>query len=278
MVFLILNWAKAAVLAVIQGVSTVLPLTDSGFTTVARKLLGLSLAGSDDRFFTSLLYILIALVILLTFRRDWIFALRHVPRRKNRKPTAAQTKAALGKRMLLLIVFGFLFGLPGILLSGYTAPWQTNLPRLSLLMILGGLFIFSCDRVGHGKRTLTEVTLKDAFLVGLFQALGMIPGFSPMGLGMVMGIWLGMEPVFSVRFSCLLLAPGLFLRGAIGIFSNMSGVPFSVSWIPAAALCILFTYLSLRLLRFVAHRRTLGEFSLPVWGASLFTFLLYLFS
>ncbi len=276
--FLVLDWLEAIVLSAVQGVSSVLPLSDSGFTAIARRLLGLPLNGSGDRLFSSILRILIALVIFLTFRQDWIHALRHIPQRRGRKPTIGQTKALLGRRMLLLMMVGFVFSLPGLFVNQYAQVLQTQFMRLSLIMIPGGLLIFTCDRVGHGKRTITEATVKDALLVGLFQALGMIPGLSPVGLGIVMGIWLGMEPSFSIRFSCLLLAPSLVLQGIWGIAVSAEAGSFALSWIPAALVCILCTYLSLRLLRFVSQRRTLGDFALPIWGASVFTFILYLFS
>ena len=65
----------------------------------------------------------------------------------------------------------------------------TALFVLALLMVLGGIFVFSIDRVGHGRRGIMEATVLDAFLVGLFHSVGMIPGFSPVGLGIVGWEW-----------------------------------------------------------------------------------------
>ncbi len=275
---MVLKWLQAVILGAVQGISGVLPLSGSGFTSIARRLLGLPLDGSADRFFSAVLCILIALVILITLRKDWLYAFQPMPRKRNSKATPAQIRAALSKRMVFLMFFGLVISLPGLVLERFIAPWQTRFMRLSLLMILGGLLTFTCDRVGHGKRAMAEATVKDAFLVGLFQLLGTVPGLSPVGLGIVMTVWLGMEPSFGIRFSCLMLVPGMILRGIAGILMNLQSVNFSLSWIPGAIACVIFTYLSLRLLRYVAQRRTLGEFSLPIWGAALFSFLLYLFN
>ncbi len=274
---MVLKWLQAILLAAVEGIGTVLPLSSAGFASITRKLLGLPLDGSGDQFFSAVMSVLIALVILVTLRKDWIYAFQPMPRKRGGKATPAQIRAALSKRMVFLMFFGLFLSLPGLVLERFVTPWQTRFLCLALVMVLGGLLTFSCDRVGHGKRAMAEATVKDAFLVALFQLIGTVPGLSPVGLGIVMAVWLGMEPSFGVRFSCLMLVPGLILRGIVGIFSNLENVYFSLSWIPGVLSCILFTYLSLRLLRFVAQRRTLGEFSLPIWGAAIFTFLLYLF-
>lgn len=275
---MILSWLQAILLAVVQGICCVLPLTDSGFSSIARKLMGLPLSGSSDGLLLGILWIVIAIVILATFREDWRYALWHDSTRKGRHASeTAQLRSGMSARMIILMLAGLLPNIPALLGLEYVSALREKLLPLTGVLILGGLLIFSCDRVGHGRRELTEVTLADGLLVGLFQAIGLLPGLSAVGLGIVMGIWRGMEPAFSVRFSCLLLVPVLLIRGLVGIYSYSSS-GFQTAYLLAAAVCALCAYLSLRLLRFVAQRGKVGEFAYPVWGAAVFTFILFLFS
>lgn len=272
-----LRLSQTLLLSLIEGISAVLPLSDSGFAVLGRKLLGLPLNGSEDMLLTGLLQVTVAVVILLVFRRTWAGGFRVGTVREGRKATPGQTRAALARRMLVMMLAALPLGLPGILVSQLAAPVQDKLYLLSPILALCGILVFTCDRVGHGRRGMAEATLKDVALVCLFQCLGAVPGLSPVGLGIVMTIWLGIEPTLGIRFSCLLYAPCLLLSGVASIARGIN-TGFSFQYLLGCALCALVTYMALRLLAFVTRRGKLSEFAMPLWGAALLSIVLFLFS
>lgn len=273
-----LSWLQAIILAIVQGICSVLPLSESGFASIARKLMGLPLDGSGDGLLRGILRIVVSIVILMSFREDWRYIFSHGSAKKGRRVSESkELRTALSARMTILMLMGLLFHIPAQIGIGYVSWLSKKLLPLAATLGIGGLLIFSCDRVGHGKRGIAEVNLADGLLVGLFQAIGQIPGLSPVGLGVAMGIWRGIEPAFSVRLSCLLLAPALLVQGFVDIGTySVSG--FQPVYFLSMVICAVCAYVSLRLLRFVAQREKVGEFAYPVWGAAVFSFVLFLLS
>ncbi len=274
---MVLSWVQIMVMSAVAAMASVLPLSDSGHTIIFRKLLGLPLDASADGLLYALNCLVIALMILLVFRRE----LTHVSLRRTlgqgRRATAAQERNALRSRLITLMIVGLFPAVPFLILSGRFAVLSGRLPLVALVMAVLGLLVFSSDRVGFGKRELMEVTLADGLLIGLFLGLGTIPGLSPVTMAIVMCIWRGLSPVFSVKLSCLMAVPLLIIRCVMGIYAHW-GSGFSARYLVGMVICGLVTYLALRLARFVAQRGSMGEFSVILWGSAVFTFILSLLS
>jgi undecaprenyl-diphosphatase len=86
--------------------------------------------------------------------------------------------------------------------------------------ILFGVLLYLCDRYGAKERSADQLTLKDIVVIGMAQALALIPGTSRSGITMTAGRALGLKRVEAARFSMLLsipiiLASGLFAALAL---------------------------------------------------------------
>lgn len=273
-----LSWIHIFALAGIQGFAGILPLSDAGFLTIGRKLMGLPVDGSGDGFYSALLQIAAAVVICLVFRKDLAACMGLRARRSRRKEAVYQSEGELNHRMFLLVLIALLPMLFVLFLRPKTVALAWNLPAVAGLFLLNGLIIFLCDRVGHGRRSLPEATITDSLLLGFAQALSAIPGLSGMGLAITVGIIRGLNPGFCVRFSCLLLIPLNFIRGIVQLFTALGTARFSLSYFAGILLCGICSYFSLWLLRYMAKRESLSEFAYMAWGVGLFTFCIYLFS
>lgn len=274
---MMLSWAQVLVMSAVAAVGSVLPLSDSGHSIIFRKLLGLPLGGSADGLLYALNCLVIALMTLLVFRREFTHAsVRRIPG-QGRRVSAAQERSSLRSRLIALLIVGLFPALPFLILSGRIAVLAERLPLVAVIMAVLGLLIFSADRVGYGKRELMEVTLTDSLLIGLFLGAGMLPGLSPVTMGIVMCIWRGLSPAFSVKLSCLMAVPLLLIRFTMGIYAHW-GSGFSPKYLVGMVICGVVTYLALRLARFVAQRGSIGEFSVILWGSAAFTFILSLVS
>ena len=266
---------QTIILSFIEGFAWIVPLSDVGVVGLARKLVGLPMDGSGDGLLTAVCQAVSVLVTLLFFRKDWTAAFRTVSGRASRN-TAILTKISLAKRLTVLMSLGILPAAGYLIFQNFFLNFGMKVLFVVAMMVLGGFLIFSCDRVGHGKRSIEEAFFGDGMLVAVMQLVGCVPGLTPSGLGVAAGIWRGLTPAFSVKLSCLLLVPRLLISSAYGIVVHWGQ---GISW--WLALGVLFggigTYFALRLIRFAAMRRNLGEFAYFVWGASLFLFVLYLF-
>jgi undecaprenyl-diphosphatase len=114
------------------------------------------------------------------------------------------------------------------------------------------------DRFTAGERDVRDLTLRDALLIGLAQALALIPGVSRSGITLVAGMALGLRRDAAARFSFLLSVPAI---GAAGVFElpkvlaaeGISGAALSAGLLAA----IVSSYLSIAwLLRYLRTHKT----------------------
>ncbi|OIQ61542.1 undecaprenyl-diphosphatase [Moorella thermoacetica] len=78
---------------------------------------------------------------------------------------------------------------------------------IALTLALMGLGLWWADRVGRKRRQLDDVNLFDGIIVGISQALAIIPGVSRSGITMTAGLLTGMERETAARFSFLMSVP-----------------------------------------------------------------------
>lgn len=126
----------------------------------------------------------------------------------------------LQKRLFWWVVVGTIpavaFGL-FLKLNGYLESFRvTDLVAVNLIVY--GILLGLADRFGKQEKDFEDLTLRDAVLVGLAQALALIPGTSRSGSTMTMARFLGYKRVEAARFSFLLAIPAVAGAGLLAVF------------------------------------------------------------
>jgi undecaprenyl-diphosphatase len=160
------------------------------------------------------------------------------------------------QNLLLLIIIACVPGaLFGVLLEKQAETNFRLFPALTALTLSSfAVLLWLADRFGKAKRDIKEIDWKDAFLIGLSQALAIIPGVSRSGATMTTGLALGLKKEESARFSFLLATPiiagAAFWEGR-KIFSNalQEPIPLLLGFISAAVSSYFAVYFLLRYLR-----------------------------
>ncbi len=99
-------------------------------------------------------------------------------------------------------------------LGGYLEGFRTT-DLVAVNLIVYGLLLGIADRFGRQDKSYEDLTLRDAVLVGLAQAMALIPGTSRSGSTMTMARFLGYERVEAARFSFLLAIPAVAGAGLL---------------------------------------------------------------
>ena len=86
---------------------------------------------------------------------------------------------------------------------------------MGVASIVMALLLALAEVKGQRQRSFEQLTLSDGLLVGLAQALALIPGVSRSGSTLTAGLFLGMERATAARFSFLLGLPAVVLAGAV---------------------------------------------------------------
>jgi undecaprenyl-diphosphatase len=266
----VLDFLQAAFLGVLQGLTEFLPISSSAHLRIFPELFGW---GDPGAAFTAVVQIGTELAVLLYFRKDiWRIASAWI-----RSLYDARWRDTLDARMGWFIIVGSLpIVLLGITFKDVIENDFRNLWIIGTTLIVLGIVLGIADRVGGSERSISQLNIKHAVLLGLAQAAALVPGVSRSGATISMGRFLGYEREAATRYAFLLAIPavvgaGLFELPEIPHGENAYGpwptlfatvVSFVVGY---AAIAWLLRYVSTRsYLPFVIYRIALGGFTLTM--------------
>lgn len=195
-------------LALLQGLTEFLPISSSAHLILVPVFLGWEDQGLA---FDVAVHVGTLLAVVIHFRRDlaWILKGWFASLMPGRILTH---NAVLGWGMIL----GTLpVGVAGWLAEDWVETWlRSPLVIASATIVFGGL-LWLAQALGPQCRSLDRLTWKDALIIGLFQAVALIPGTSRSGITLTGGLLLGLDRIAAARFSFLLSIPVIFLAGGL---------------------------------------------------------------
>ncbi|MDR0357256.1 MAG: undecaprenyl-diphosphate phosphatase, partial [Clostridiales Family XIII bacterium] len=95
----------------------------------------------------------------------------------------------------------------GLLFDDYIEKVFSSVAIIGVCLIITGSLLFFAERIGSGKRGLKRAKLSNAFTVGLFQAVALLPGISRSGSTIVGGLFMGFTRELAVKFAFLISIP-----------------------------------------------------------------------
>ncbi len=191
-----MNGFEAVFLGVIQGVTEFLPVSSSGHLVLAEYFLHLEDGGLA---FDVILHMGTLVAVLAYFYRDWMAMLLSVLPGKGDDAS---------RRLLVLLIIGTVPGAVAGFLLEHAASTYFRSPWVVVCTLSGvAVLLFLADRVARHARDFSGFGKGDAALVGLSQALAIVPGVSRSGITMTCALFLGFTREAAARFSFLLSAP-----------------------------------------------------------------------
>ncbi|HOW56830.1 MAG TPA: undecaprenyl-diphosphatase UppP [Smithellaceae bacterium] len=193
-----MSFLQSVILGLLQGLGEFLPVSSSGHLIVVPWLLGWPDHGLT---FDIALHFGTLIAVVVYFWRDWISLL-------------ISGFTAAGSREGRLFWYLVLATLPGAAIGYLLEDIAEKVFRNPLLiagaLIALGILLFWADKKSKKEKQLQEITLRTSFLIGLSQALAIIPGVSRSGVTITAGLSLGLTREAATRFSFLLSAPIIF--------------------------------------------------------------------
>jgi undecaprenyl-diphosphatase len=210
----------AILIGIVQGLTEFLPISSTAHMTIVAKFLGTS-ALSDPKLWTATMATIQLGTLgslLVFFRReivsisgDLLSSIFHPNLRKAQN-------FHLG---LMIILGSFPIFILGYLLKDFIeGSFTKNLWAISVSLIALALVLFISERVGKFRKSVNEITLADALIIGFAQALALIPGVSRSGATISAGLFLNMKRDEAARFSFLLSIPAVFVSGLYEFATN----------------------------------------------------------
>ena len=239
-----MEYLQAFVLGLVQGVTEFLPISSTAHLKVVPVALGW---GDPGVAFSAVIQLGSIAAVLWYFGHELIQigmgSIRAIRQRQYN---------ALPLRLVVGIVLGTVPIVMGGLAIKKFIPDYDNSPLRSLgaiatASIVMALLLALAEKVGKRQRQLKATTKQDGVLMGLAQALALIPGVSRSGATLTAGLLMGMERESATRFSFLLGIPAITLAGVVeGIGLWRSGVDSSWGVLVVGLLSsALFSYLAI---------------------------------
>ena len=227
---------QAIILGLVQGITEFLPISSSGHLVIFPELFGWPL---QDVAFDAVIHLATLVVILVYFRKDILDVVRH------------------HRRLVWMILLATIpVGAVGLLLERIEG--VRSLPVVFISLAFWGIVLMIADAYASRRPPLTVFTPQlsgwKVLLVGVAQAIALIPGTSRSGIAITAGLFAGLDKKLATRLAFLVGVPAIALAGLAKAGDIVSGsveidlLPIALGFVAAFASGYLAISLLLKLI------------------------------
>jgi undecaprenyl-diphosphatase len=223
-----MNIFEAIVLGIIQGLTEFLPVSSSGHLELAKVILGDTSVPEESLTFTVVLHFATALSTLVIFRKEVAEILKGLFQFKWNDELKFSLKIIIS--MVPAVIVGLLFE------EQLESFFGGRILLVGVMLLVTALLLLMADKA---KNTNKEVSFSNSVIIGVSQAIAMLPGISRSGATISTSVLLGIDRTRAARFSFLMVVPLIFgkigkdvLSGDLN-FQSSEMLPISVGFIAA---------------------------------------------
>lgn len=200
---------EAIILGIVQGLTEFLPVSSSGHLEITKAILGDNSVPEESLMMTVVLHAATAFSTIVIFRKEIIEIILGLFQFKNNDQFKYSLKIVLS--MLPAAAVGVLFE------DQIDQLFGGQIMLVGFMLLLTGALLFLADKA---KSTLKPVNFKNAFIIGIAQAIAILPGISRSGATISTSVLLGIDRERAARFSFLMVVPLILGKMAKDILSG----------------------------------------------------------
>ena len=190
---------EAIILGLIQGLTEFLPISSSGHLEIGKTFFGNNYQDYDGLLLTLVLHLGTALSTIFVFKKEIFEILSSLLKLKKDDKTLFALKIAVS--MIPSVIVGILFQQKIKIL------FSNNLILVGVMFFITALLLYLTEDT---KSKIKTVSFKNAFVLGLIQAIAILPGISRSGSTISMALILGIHKEKAAQFSFLMVLPVIF--------------------------------------------------------------------
>lgn len=254
----------AVIWGLVQGLTEFLPVSSSGHLVVVPDFLdaiGMDIA-PPSLAVSAMLHLGTLLAVVVYFRHDLMKVIRF-------------RRSAEGQRIAVLVVVGTIPALIGLPLKDRLEEIQQDVTKVGIALIVTGVILVIGQLLARGLRRIIDGRVPDALLVGVAQALALVPGISRSGITISAANSRRFDPTESARFSFLLGIPAIAGAGIVSIPDLIGAGSFGWDLLVGMLVAAISGYAAIAIL--LATIRRIGLIPFAVYalavGALTVTFL-----
>ena len=199
----------AIILGIIQGLTEFLPVSSSGHLELGKAILGDTQVAEQSLLFTVVLHFATALSTIVIFRKDILSLIKGALKFEWNEDLQFISKIAVSMIPAVIVSLFFEKQLESL--------FGGNILLVGCMLIVTAVLLYLADKA---KDTSKNVTFKNAFIIGVSQAIAMLPGISRSGATISTSVLLGNDKTKAARFSFLMVVPLIFGKIAKDILSG----------------------------------------------------------
>ena len=200
---------ESIVLGLIQGLTEFLPVSSSGHLELAKVILGDKSVPQESLTFTVVLHFATALSTLVIFRKEVIEILKGLFQFKWNEESQFSIKIIVS--MIPAVIVGLLFE------EQLEAFFGGRIVLVGSMLLVTAALLLMADKA---KNTDKKVSFVNALIIGVSQAIAMLPGISRSGATISTSVLLGVDRTKAARFSFLMVVPLIIGKVAKDLMSG----------------------------------------------------------
>ena len=207
-----MNWIESLILGLLQGLTEYLPISSSGHLTIASSLFGIE--GEQNMAFTILVHVATVLSTLVILWKEIVWVLKDLFTKQKWNSYSSLNQGS--KYVINIIISMIPIGIVGVFFKDdIEAIFGAGTTVVGImLLITSALLIFSYYAKPRQKET---ISVGNAFVIGLAQAMAVLPGLSRSGSTIATGILLGNKKENLAQFSFLMVIPPILGEALLDI-------------------------------------------------------------
>jgi len=204
-----MNYIDALILGAVQGLTEFLPVSSSGHLEIGKVLVGDQSMPQESLLFTVVVHFATALSTIVVFRKDIFEIVQGIFQWKWNEEFKFSLKILLS--MVPAVIIGLAFS------DQLEDFFNGDILFVGFMLIITALLLWLADRA---KKTTKKVSFKSAFVIGVAQAIAILPGISRSGATIATSVLLGIDRARAARFSFLMVVPLILGKIAKDILSG----------------------------------------------------------
>jgi len=274
-----LSWIESLIYGFVMGLSQILPVSAQAHRAIMLKMFGQSTEGG---LMALLIHGAVFAAVYISYKEQIGQMLREnrlarIPRRKRKRQPVMQRVLDLRLMKMAFYVIAV-----GFLVYSSLESWRTDLSKIAIFLVINGLMQYIPMFIPTGNKDSRNMTRMDGLWMGLFGALGIVPGISRTGGMISVASVRGADPSHAVNWAVMLAMPTMAVFMCIDVYSMFAlgvgslGILALLRYILSAAAAFAGTYIAIRMVRIFASTTGFSGFAYYSWGAALFSLILYL--
>lgn len=223
-----MDYLESIILGIVQGLTEFLPISSSGHLEISKVILGNDLSNKESLLFTIVLHTATAFSTIFFFRKDlWEIFSGLFDKKHN---TSHNFSISIIISMVPAVFVGLFFE------ETINSMFDGNLILVGSMLYITALLLFISDFL---KLKQNKINFKNSFIIGLVQAIAILPGISRSGATIASAVIIGIDREKAARFSFIMVIPLILGSMAKSLldnglnFENFDVVSLSLGFISA---------------------------------------------